>query len=147
MTPPTVATPSEIAELSRCTAVFLPADPARTGRVAFWRPDGPEPTGPGTTEEITVVVPALAAENDRDDENDGDGGDDGNSGDDGGPGVRIRAVRALVLPLAEALPVLTRARARAAHAPSSQADPTAAFWGAAAVLALQLAARGRLLPG
>ncbi|MGY0064862.1 DEAD/DEAH box helicase [Streptomyces sp. LZ34] len=129
MTPPTVATPSEIAELSRCTTVFLPADPARTGRVAFWRPDGPDPTSPGTTEEITVVVP------------------DPSDGADEGRGVRTRAVRALVLPLAEALPVLTRARARAAHAPSPQADPTAAFWGAAAVLALQLAARGRLLPG
>lgn len=129
MTPPTVATASEIAELSRCTAVFLPADPARTGRVAFWRTDGQEPTGPGTTEEITIVVPALS------------------DGDDGEPGVGTRAVRALVLPLAEALPVLSRARARAAHDPSPQADPTAAFWGAAAVLALQLAARRRLLPG
>ncbi|MES4902099.1 MULTISPECIES: DEAD/DEAH box helicase [unclassified Streptomyces] len=142
MTPPTVATPSEIAELSRCTTVFLPADPARTGRVAFWRPDGPEPTGPGSTEEITVVVPALSTGKDGDA---GAAGDDRD--DDGGPGVRTRAVRALVLPLAEALPVLTRARARAAHPPSTQADPTAAFWGAAAVLALQLAARGRLLPG
>ncbi|ADI04827.1 SNF2/RAD54 family helicase [Streptomyces bingchenggensis BCW-1] len=146
MTPPTVATPSEIAELSRCTTVFLPADPARTGRVAFWRPDGPEPTGPGSTEEITVVVPAPSAGDVGNAVNDRDDGA-GNARDVGSPGVRIRAVRALVLPLAEALPVLTRARARAAHAPSSQADPTAAFWGAAAVLALQLAARGRLLPG
>lgn len=43
--------------------------------------------------------------------------------------------------VAEAVPVLTRARAgRGAH-------PAAAFWGAASVLALQLAARGRILPG
>ncbi|MEU5103906.1 DEAD/DEAH box helicase [Streptomyces sp. NPDC021354] len=135
MTPRTVATPSEIAELSRCTTVFLPADPARTGRVAFWRPDGPDPTGPGAPEEITVVVPATSDEVDQAD------------GAEGDPGVRTRAVRALVLPLSEALPVLTRARARAAHTASPPADPTAAFWGTAAVLALQLAARGRLLPG
>lgn len=45
-----------------------------------------------------------------------------------------------MLPVRDALPVLTRARA-------AQADEAAAFWGAAAVLALQLAARGRLLPG
>jgi superfamily II DNA or RNA helicase len=132
VTPPSATTPSEIAELCRSTAVFLPADPSRAGRVAFWRPDGPPPGGPGSagrvTEELTVVVPD-------------------------GPGVRTRTVRALVLPLSEALPVLTRARARAAAQPGGeppdqgQTDAATAFWGAAAVLALQLAARGRLLPG
>ncbi|MER6142555.1 DEAD/DEAH box helicase [Streptomyces sparsogenes] len=131
-----------MAELCGCTAVFLPADPARAGRIAFWRPDdgqdpadqgpaGPAATTPvGATEEITVVVPDSPGQ---------------------GAGVRTRAVRARVLALSEALPVLTRARARAAHtvssSPSARIDPTAAFWGAAAVLALQLAARGRLLPG
>lgn len=40
-----------------------------------------------------------------------------------------------------ALPVLTRARTTA------DADPTATFWGAAGLLALQLVARGLLLPG
>jgi hypothetical protein len=49
-------------------------------------------------------------------------------------------VPALVLPVADALPVLTRIRAvRGERAP--------AFWGAAVLLALHLAARGRLLPG
>ncbi|MFF7656293.1 DEAD/DEAH box helicase [Streptomyces sp. NPDC007983] len=130
MTPPSATTPSEIAELCRSTAVFLPADPSRAGRVAFWRPDGPPPGGPsGSAEELTVVVP------------------------DGSTGIRTRAVRARVLPLSDALPVLTRARARAAARPGGEpsdragADPATAFWGAAAVLALQLAARGRLLPG
>ncbi|QLH26416.1 DEAD/DEAH box helicase [Streptomyces sp. Rer75] len=129
MTPPSATTPSEIAELCRSTAVFLPGDPSRAGRVAFWRPDGPPPGGPsGSTEELTVAVPD-------------------------GSGVRTRTVRALMLPLSEALPVLTRARARAAAQPGGEpsdrggADPATAFWGAAAVLALQLAARGRLLPG
>ncbi|MGA6155205.1 DEAD/DEAH box helicase [Stenotrophomonas sp. NPDC087984] len=137
MTPPSAATPSEVAELSRCTAVFLPGDPARTGRIAFWRPDGPPPSGPatGSAEELTVAVPV-------------DGADDGST--DYAPtglDVRTRTVRALVLPLGEALPVLTRARARAAQAGPGQCDPATAFWGAAAVLALQLAARGKLLPG
>ncbi|MFS7878173.1 DEAD/DEAH box helicase [Streptomyces asiaticus] len=145
MTPPSAATPSDIAELSRCTAVFLPGDPARTGRMAFWRPDGAPASGPatdsdiGSAEELTVVVPV-------------DGTDDGPHDDPTHPGpagldVRTRTVRALVLPLGEALPVLTRARARAAQAGPGQCDPATAFWGAAAVLALQLAARGRLLPG
>ncbi|MEU7549905.1 ATP-dependent helicase, partial [Streptomyces sparsogenes] len=135
-----------MAELCGCTAVFLPADPARAGRIAFWRPDGQDPTGPaattpaattpigagpvGATEEITVVVPDSPGQS---------------------AGVHARVVRARVLALSEALPVLTRARARAAHtassSPSTRIDPTAVFWGAAAVLALQLAARGRLLPG
>ncbi|MEU8825569.1 DEAD/DEAH box helicase [Streptomyces sp. NPDC048636] len=138
MTPPRAATPSEVVELSRSTTVFLPADPARTSRVAFWSPDGPPPSGPGSVEELTVVVPQAPhppqAPDDR----------------DGGRGVHTRTVPALVLPLTAALPVLTRARARAAARSAGGADgtdPTAAFWGAAAVLALQLAARGRLLPG
>ncbi|GGJ90279.1 helicase [Streptomyces camponoticapitis] len=109
---PPAATPSQIAELARCDALFLPADPARAGRIAFWDPDGAAlPDRP--VEELTVV------------------------GDD----VRPRTVPALSLPVRDALPVLTRARA-AAHA-----SPAAAFWGAASLLALQLAARGRLLPG
>ncbi|MYT75592.1 MULTISPECIES: DEAD/DEAH box helicase [unclassified Streptomyces] len=56
------------------------------------------------------------------------------------PGEEV-TVSAVELPVRVALPVLTRARA-AAHA-----DPTTAFWGAAALLAMQLAARGLLLPG
>ncbi|GAA0451455.1 DEAD/DEAH box helicase [Streptomyces stramineus] len=115
MTPPPAATPSEVSLLTRCRAAFLPGDPARTGRVAFWRPDGEAPGGPGDIEELTVAVPD-------------------------GTEVTTTTVRAVVLPVRQALPVLTRARA-------AQADEAAAFWGTAAVLALQLAARGRLLPG
>ncbi len=108
------ATPSEIAELSRCSAVFVPADPARTSRVAFWNPDGSTPSdASGTSSELTVV----------------------------GAGLRPRTVSALFLPVRDALPVLTRARAVA------QASPATAFWGAAALLALQFVARGLLLPG
>ncbi|MDQ0792315.1 DEAD/DEAH box helicase [Streptomyces sp. B1I3] len=108
------ATINEISELSRCSAVFLPADPARTGRIAFWNPDGSTPPGDaGSPEELTVV----------------------------GSDVRPYVVPALSMPVPDALPVLTRARAGA------HASPAAAFWGAAGVLALQLLARGLLLPG
>ncbi|CAM5427404.1 DEAD/DEAH box helicase OS=Streptomyces alboniger OX=132473 GN=CP975_08510 PE=4 SV=1 [Streptomyces alboniger] len=58
-----------------------------------------------------------------------------------GAGVRRRTAPALSLPLGEALPLLVRARRdRAAH-------PATACWGAAALHALRLTARGRLLPG
>ncbi|PSJ27979.1 ATP-dependent helicase, partial [Streptosporangium nondiastaticum] len=115
MTPPSAATPSEISRLAHCSAVFLPGDPARTGRVAFWLPGSEPPASPGGVEDLTIAVA------------DGDG-------------VATTTVRAAVLPVRDAVPVLTRARA-------ARADEAAAFWGAAAVLALQLAARGRLLPG
>ncbi|CQR60880.1 DEAD/DEAH box helicase [Streptomyces leeuwenhoekii] len=58
-----------------------------------------------------------------------------------GTGVRRRTTPALALPLAAALPLLVRAR----HTPA--AHPATACWGAAALHALRLTARGRLLPG
>lgn len=58
-----------------------------------------------------------------------------------GEGVDLVTVPAVLLPVRAALPVLTRARAAA------QAHRATSFWGAAAVLALQFAARGLLLPG
>ncbi|MFI9612672.1 SNF2-related protein [Streptomyces sp. NPDC052023] len=124
------ATPSEISELAQCCAVFVPGDPARTGRVAFWRPDGtaaPVMDGGtveelatllsgGTVEERTVVLPGV-------------------------DGLERVDVPAVVLPVRAALPVLTRARA------AGQGHRAAVFWGAAAVLGLQYVARGLLLPG
>ncbi|WP_052852727.1 DEAD/DEAH box helicase [Streptomyces avicenniae] len=110
--------------LAACAAVFLPSDPPRDSRVAFWRPDGgapvPEEAGEDGDghEDLTVVLPTAA----------------------GDEAVAPVTVPALVLPLADAVPVLTRAR-------SAQTGTAAAYWGAAAVLALQIAARGRLLPG
>ncbi|MFJ8646767.1 DEAD/DEAH box helicase [Streptomyces sp. NPDC093546] len=106
-----------------CAATFLPADLPRDGRVAFWSvTDGPLPdltadetrTGRGDT--VTVVRPH-------------------------GSGVRSRAVPAVVLPVADALPLLVAARQ------DGGAHPAAACWGAAALHALHLVARGRLLPG
>ncbi|MFG3661764.1 DEAD/DEAH box helicase [Streptomyces sp. NPDC047706] len=112
------ATTSEISELAQCCAVFVPGDPARTGRVAFWRPDGtaaPVVNG-GTVEELTVVLP-------------------------GADGLERVDVPAVVLAVRAALPVLTRARA------TGHGHRAAVFWGAAAVLGLQFVARGLLLPG
>ncbi len=113
-----LATPSEVSELARCCAVFLPADPARAGRVAFWRTDGETPVGlsSGSVENLTVALP------------DGDG-------------VRPATVPAVLLPVRVALPVLTRARSGA------DAHRATVFWGAVALEALHLVARGLLLPG
>ncbi|MEU3557861.1 DEAD/DEAH box helicase [Streptomyces fragilis] len=58
-----------------------------------------------------------------------------------GAGVRRRTVPAVVLPVVAALPLLVRARQDAG------AHPATACWGAAALHALALVARGRLLPG
>ena len=57
-----------------------------------------------------------------------------------GTSVVTRTVPTVFLPVTEALPLLVRARR------DPQAHPAAAFWGAAALLALQLVARGRLVP-
>ncbi|MFI6859188.1 DEAD/DEAH box helicase [Streptomyces sp. NPDC050421] len=131
-----------VGRLLRCAAVFLPAALPREGRIAFWHPEGhplPDPVdlwGPGTgalegpggpaeadgsgarASEITVVR--------RDDE----------QGD-----VRRSTVPALLVPVAEAVPLLARARhLRSAH-------PATRCWGAATLHALHLVSRGRMLPG
>ncbi|MGW6736380.1 DEAD/DEAH box helicase [Streptomyces sp. NPDC055013] len=117
------ATPSEISDPADCCAVFVPGDPARTGRVAFWRADGGAiPLAAAgsaedpTVEDLTVALP-------------------------GEDGVELVSVPAVLVPVRAALPVLTRARA------SEQAHRAGVFWGTATVLALQLVARGLLLPG
>ncbi|GGY31964.1 DEAD/DEAH box helicase [Streptomyces djakartensis] len=98
--------------------MFLPGNPARTGSVAFWRPDGAAPAAlpSATVTSVTVVVP----------------------GDDG---IESRSVPAASLPVRAALPVLTRART------GGHGHRSARFWGAAALHALHLVARGLLLPG
>ncbi|MET9680057.1 DEAD/DEAH box helicase [Streptomyces coeruleorubidus] len=115
-TPP--APSSDFSELADCCAVFLPGDPARTGSVAFWRPDGETPpvTVSASVSDLTVVVPT-------------------------GDGVEPQSVPAVLVPVRIALPVLIRARTGA------QGHRSTVFWGAAATHALQLVARGLLLPG
>ncbi|GAA4935400.1 SNF2-related protein [Streptomyces coeruleoprunus] len=106
---------SLLSGLARCSTVFLPSDPARSGRLAFWRPDGEDLpyVEEAVVQEVTVVA------------------------DD----ARTRTVRAVCVPVRDAVPLLTRARATA------DASRTTAFWGAATLLALHLVARGRVLPG
>ncbi|MFI1502256.1 DEAD/DEAH box helicase [Streptomyces platensis] len=119
------------AALAGCAAVFLPAQLPRAGKVAFWRPEG----GP---------LPDLAARGSDEGAWDGHG-----VAEQGtltvarrhGNGARGRSVPAVLLPVAEAVPLLVRAR----HDPT--AHPAAACWGAATLHALHLAARGRMLPG
>jgi superfamily II DNA or RNA helicase len=158
------ATSGAVDALARCTTVFLPGDPARTGVVAFWRPEGGPPPGPPS---VSRGVPAGGSprrydggETDGATAAAGDGGAAGErTGDADGPrgavpagalgritvvgedGRAPRTVTALLLPVAEALPVLTRARR------SPDVSPSVAFWGAAALDALRLVARGLLLPG
>ncbi|MGW0466637.1 DEAD/DEAH box helicase [Streptomyces sp. NPDC003027] len=117
-------------ELARRSALFLPSDPPRAGRVAFWSPGGealatagrtpvdggpsaPAAEGTGVAGELTMVADDL----------------------------RPHTVPALFLPVRDALPILARARF------SDEAPAATAFWGAAALLALHLVARGLLLPG
>ncbi|MGQ4515946.1 SNF2-related protein [Streptomyces sp. DW26H14] len=113
--------------LVRCAAVFLPAEVPRAGRVAFWQPEGgplPRDAFPESAAgELTVLRPGEAG------------------AVSGTVPVVSRTVPAVLVPVGEAVPVLVRARSdRSAH-------PAAACWGAAALHALQLVGRGRLLPG
>ncbi|MFC4497346.1 SNF2-related protein [Streptomyces ovatisporus] len=137
-------------ELARCAGVFLPGQPSREGRVAFWCPDGgPLPeiaprTGQAAEGRVHLARPSDAG--------DGHGQGDGESGAAAarsaltvarrhGKGARVRTVPALELPVSAALPLLLRAgHTRGAH-------PATVCWGAAARHALQLLARGRILPG
>ncbi|MBM9508986.1 ATP-dependent helicase [Streptomyces sp. KK5PA1] len=108
-------------QLAAGEAVFLPADPPRLGRVAFWTPGGEPPDLGVEPEELTVVRPH-------------------------GSSVRRARVSAVPVPVEQALPLLTRCRALGADG-SGRASAGTAFWGAAAVLGLSLLARGRVLPG
>ncbi|MFF1443473.1 DEAD/DEAH box helicase [Streptomyces sp. NPDC058295] len=102
----------------RLAAVYLPAPLPREGRVAFWDPaDGPLPTTADAERTELTVVRRH------------------------GSAIRRQQAPALSLPLDKALPLLVRARRDPA------AHPAAACWGAAALHALRLTARGRLLPG
>ncbi|MEW5535725.1 ATP-dependent helicase, partial [Streptomyces virginiae] len=141
---------AEISDLIRCSAVFLPGDPARSGRIALWQADGTPPGTPGTPSAPAAQAPGAAVGSDAFTELTVVTSD-----------LRRTTVRALVLTVDEALPLLTRARAGAETgtgtgtgkgpgADGAGADGAAAgtvFWGAAALLALRFAARGKLLPG
>jgi superfamily II DNA or RNA helicase len=100
-------------------AVFLPADPPRRGRVAFWAPGGALPDHGVRPQELTLVSPRGAP-------------------------ARQETVPAVSVAVEQAVPLLTRCRALGA---SGRASAGMAFWGAAATMGLNLLARGLLLPG
>ncbi|MCS0602258.1 DEAD/DEAH box helicase [Streptomyces sp. LP11] len=110
--------------MARYAVAFEPGEPARTGRMAFWDAAGGEP--PALAGAATAEAGLITARG-------------------------RRPVPVLWLSVGDALPVLITARREYGGAGSENgADavhPAAAFWGAAAALALQLAARERLLPG
>ncbi|MBZ6101221.1 DEAD/DEAH box helicase [Streptomyces olivaceus] len=121
----------------RLAAVFLPAPLPRDGRVAFWDPeDGPVPTGHGAAADTLHALPADPTESTELTEF-----TELTVVRRHGAGARRRTTPAVSLPIGEALPHLVRAR----HDPA--AHPATACWGAAALHALRLTARGRLLPG
>ncbi|PKW06247.1 Superfamily II DNA or RNA helicase, SNF2 family [Streptomyces sp. 1222.5] len=111
--------PTPLTRLADCRALFLPSDPARTGRLAFWQEDGEElPAVPdASVTDLDVVVPSA-----------------------GGAVEQIRTP-AILLPVSDALPLLTRARELPYW------HRSLAFWSAARLLALHFLARGLLLPG
>lgn len=141
---------ADVGRLLRCAAVFLPGRVPREGRIAFWDPhadaeaatpdrssfayaDGahaddrtPADAVPYSPAELTVVRRDARQ---------------GGAPAPGKPGVRSVEVPAALFSVAEALPVLVRAR----HLASAHAATRC--WGAAALHALHLVARGRLLPG
>ncbi|MER5842377.1 DEAD/DEAH box helicase [Streptomyces prasinus] len=86
--------------------------------MAFWRPEGSAPPVPDRGRIEELTVVVP-----------------------GGEGVRAVGVPAVLLPVRAALPALTRART------GDDGHPSAVFWGAAALHALRLVARGLLLPG
>ncbi|MER6010796.1 DEAD/DEAH box helicase [Streptomyces bluensis] len=118
----------------RLAAVFVPAPLPRQGRVAFWDPEGG--SGPGPS-----IGPGPSAGSGQSAHDDGLTADELTVVRRHGAGVRRATVPAVSLPLGEALPLLARARRDPA------AHPATACWGAAALHALRLVARGRLLPG
>ncbi|MEU2075338.1 DEAD/DEAH box helicase [Streptomyces sp. NPDC013489] len=137
-------------ELTRHSAVFLPADPPRAGRIAFWSADGEvlpnadagAAGAGGTTAPVVgstaAGIPAI-----------GTSLSDTTVVDSSvsyitvvdGESLRPVTVPARFLSVRDALPLLTRARF------ADSASPASAFWGAASLLALDLVARGLLLPG
>ncbi|MEU6353590.1 ATP-dependent helicase, partial [Streptomyces sp. NPDC047072] len=108
--------------LTDYAAAFDPGDPPREGRMVFWRPTATM----GPPEKLTVPEGAVLGEREttvvraqRD-------------------GIRSARVPYWWMPLDEAVAVLARCRI------DGVGDESCQFWGAAALFALQLLARGRM---
>lgn len=133
--PPPVSA-ATAAAFAACQVVFLPAGAAGTARLGFVQ------TGEDVSLSAHDPARAYGLVEPADREVGGvELADLELALPDGDGVVGLRTVSALLLPVRAALPVLTRARV------VPGADPSAVFWGAAAVLALQFTARGLLLPG
>ncbi|MGP4099679.1 DEAD/DEAH box helicase [Nonomuraea sp. KM90] len=109
---------SSLTDLARHAAVFRPGDPPRSGHIAFLDPAG---------DTLVTVAEEHAAGQD--------------AGQEGTGQVRTRPVPATLVPVGTAVAGLARARM------DPHAHPATRFWGAAALVALQLVTRGRILPG
>ncbi|MCX4630480.1 DEAD/DEAH box helicase [Streptomyces sp. NBC_01443] len=109
--------PHPLTPLLRHPAVFLPAPVPREARIAFWSPDGEALPDSAGTPAPLTVVRPH------------------------GQGIHTRTVPSLSLSVTDALPLLARAPRSAVTHPATRA------WGTAALHALALVARGRLLPG
>ncbi|OLE20544.1 MAG: ATP-dependent helicase, partial [Catenulispora sp. 13_1_20CM_3_70_7] len=117
--------------LSACPAVFLPADPPRGSRVAFVLPEQPPALAlPGGHISVVEYLSTTKAGAPRK-----------------RPKVEVRSAKAIVLPIEHAIPVLIQARKLALDSPDVTVEPAPVFWGTAALFALRLIARGRVLPG
>ncbi|MZF56140.1 DEAD/DEAH box helicase family protein [Streptomyces sp. SID5594] len=143
----------------RCAAVFLPGPVPREGRIAFWDPHA-ELGAPARDGSSSFAYADSGYANGA---SGGSAYANGAHADDRAPadavpysaslltvvrrdgaaatGLRTAEVPAALLSVADALPVLVRARHQAS------AHPATRCWGAAALHALHLVARGRLLPG
>jgi superfamily II DNA or RNA helicase len=112
-------------------AVFLPADPPRHGRIAFL-PAGAAALPDLPTAEVDIVEYAGLTKTGTPRKR---------------PTIGVRTVPAACLSVEQAIPLLIQARKTALDSPAEAVDPAAVFWGTAALFALRLIARGRILPG
>ncbi|MFE6143467.1 DEAD/DEAH box helicase [Streptomyces sp. NPDC056442] len=131
-------------ELTRHSAVFLPADPPRAGRIAFWSADGDALPSPDALTAGSRPDARTDPDTDTDTDTARAAGIDITAVDItvvDGESLRPVTVPARAFSVRDSLPLLTRARF------SDTASPASAFWGAASLLALDLVSRGLLLPG
>jgi superfamily II DNA or RNA helicase len=111
-------------ELVDYPAIFVPGDPPRTGRFTFWRPTATM----GPADQLTVPPTARL------------GKETTTIVRWSGGSARTGHVPYYTLALDDAWPLLVHCRTR------ERGDEACQFWGAAALLALQLVADGRLEP-
>ena len=119
-------------------AIFLPADPPRHGRIAFLPTEDDTELAALPTADVGIVEYVGFTKTGKPRKH---------------PTVAVRTASAVTLSVEQAVPVLIQARKvaldspRDVNSPADVANPAAVFWGTAALFALRLIARGRILPG